>query len=313
MQPVNDRAKMPALGVKYSGLTLIEFIVAIVVSSIIAIGTVSFIGDSAEGYQSSSNRNQLASAGRVAISRLMMELHNALPNSIRVTAAVGGDQCIEMVPVRSSTTYVNPPFRGTGGTSFDVIDFNPTQQGTAEGYAVIYPRLPSDLYDGNNGAPAGWPNFPSVGPIEAIDPLVGIVASTSADQSTITLSKNHRYDRRSPSERFFLVEDPVSFCIKGDKLYRYTNYGFFDTQTSVEELAGVCEVAAGDRCLPNYSSAPDKMLITDNIDNATDAITAFEITSQSLTRNSLVSITLNFSRDGDDVRMDHEVMSRSVP
>ena len=301
--PLNGRFRQ-------GGLTLIEMIGAIVVSSIIAIGTVSYIGDAAEGYQTSSNRNQLASAGRTAISRMAMELRNAVPNSIRVTTAVAGDQCLEFVPALNATKYLNPPFTGLGGSVFEVIDFMPSEVGTTDGYAVIYPSVVADLYDGNNGAPGLWPNFPTRGPIEQIS---SIAASAQPSQSTVTLTKAHRFNRRSANERFFLADDPVSFCIKGDKLYRYSNYGFFDTQTSTEEEAGVCEVANGDSCLPNYTAAPDKRLITDNIDNATAGLTAFALTSQSLERNSLVSITLNLTSDGDSIRLDHEVLSKSVP
>lgn len=294
---------------RQQGFTLIEMIAAIVVSAIIAIGVVDFIGRSVEGFDSSANRNQLASAGRTAIDRLAMELHNALPNSIRTTtAAPGGDQCIEFIPVRSSTTYINPPLAGPGATTFDVVDFVPTEHGTSGGFAVIYPDNVNELYDGDNGAPAGWPNFPARGRIQGI---ATIADSAAPDQSTVTLVKAHRFDRRSPNDRFFVTEEPVSYCISGDKMYRYSNYGFYAAQTDEEEAPGTCEVASGDACLPNYSAAPNKMLITDSIDNT--GLTTFSVGSQTLTRNALVSINLNLTSDGDVVNLKHEVLTRSVP
>ena len=72
-------------------------VVAIVISSIMAIGIVDFIGRSVEGISSSANRNQLASAGRMALARLGMELHNSLPNSIRETTATAGVNTITNV------------------------------------------------------------------------------------------------------------------------------------------------------------------------------------------------------------------------
>jgi len=291
------------------GFTLVEMIAAIVVSAILAIGIVDYIGRSVDGFDSSANRNQLASAGRTAISRLAMELHNALPNSIRTTSASGsGDQCIEFVPVRASTNYINPPFRGSGSTTFDVVDFVPSLHGDTDGFAVIFPNRSNRIYDGDNGSPAGWPNFPSRGRIQEIS---SIADSSSPDQSTITLVKSHRFNRRSRNERFFVTDEPISYCIKGDKLYRYTNYVFYSAQPDTEEGVSGCAVASGDNCLPNYSSAPDKMLITDSIDNT--GITAFSVGSQTLTRNSLVAIQLNMTLDGDVVSLTHEVLSRSVP
>jgi MSHA biogenesis protein MshO len=291
------------------GFTLVEMIAAIVVSAILAIGIVDYIGRAVDGFGSTANRNQLASAGRTAIDRLAMEIHNALPNSIRTTTANGaGEQCIEFIPVRAATNYINPPFTGLGGTTFDVVDFIPTQHGASDGYAVIFPNAANQLYDGDNGPSAGWPNFPARGRIQEISSMAD---SASQDQTTVTLVKTHRFDRRSRSERFFVVEDPISYCIKGDKLYRYTNYGFYQNQTDTEEGVSGCAVASGDACLPNYSAAPDKMLITDNIDNT--GITAFSVGTQTLTRNSLVSIELNLSSEGDVVNLTHEVLTRSVP
>lgn len=295
--------------IRQSGFTLIEMIVAIVVSAIIAVGIVDYIGNAADGFGRSANRNQLATAGRTAIDRMAMEIHNALPNSLRTTTANGaGEQCIEFIPVRVSTTYINPPFTGGGGTTFDVVDFVPTQHGETGGFAVIYPNSSSELYDGDNGAPGTWPDFDDRGRIQEID---NIADSASADQSTITLVKTHRFDRRSPNDRFFVVDEPISYCIKSDKLYRYTDYGFFNSQTDTEEGVSGCAVASGDACLPNYSAAPDKMLITDNIDNT--GLTAFSVGSQSLSRNSLVAIQLNLTSEGDVVNLTHEILTRNVP
>lgn len=295
---------------KQRGFSLIEMIVAIVVSSILAIGLVGYIGDSVDGFTTTANRNQLASSGRVAIDRLAFELHNALPNSIRVTSAnAAGEQCIEFIPVRASTTYINPSFRGGGSSSFDVIEFNPLQQGATSGFAVIYPNRQNQLYDGDNGPSANWPDFPTRRPIQEISSITD--SASPERRSTVTLVKNHRFQRRSPFQRFFLVDEPVSYCVVGDKLYRYTNYGFYTNQVDVEEEAGVCEVANNDRCLPNYAAAPDKMLMTDSINNT--GLTAFAILDQSLRRNSLVSMEFNFERDLDSITLNHEVLTRSVP
>ena len=290
------------------GFSIIEMVVAIVVSSIMAIGIIDYIGRSVEGISSSANRNQLASAGLMALNRLGMELHNSLPNSIReTTATAGGDQCLEFIPVRAATSYINPPFSGGGGTIFDVVDFVPSQHGVSDGFAVIYPNRQDEIYDGDNGASTGWPNFPTRGPIQEI---TSIVDSAAADQSTVTLVITHRFNRQSPNKRFYVVDEPVSYCVVGDKLYRYTNYGFYTTQVDEEE-SGMCVVASNDRCLPNYAAAPDKMLITNNIDNT--GLTAFTVGTQTLTRNSLIAIVLNITSDGDSIMLNHDVLTRSVP
>lgn len=311
-----DRALQGLLAV--SGFTIIEAILAIVITSILAIGVVTYIGDTATSIDNAANRSRLASSGRVAIQRLSAELHNALPNSIRVTTATaGGDQCIEFIPVRAATNYINPSFGGSGTTSFQVVDFQPDQVGVSGGFAVIYPRRQNQFYDGDEGGAASntassWPTFPNRRPIQAIS---SITSGTSANQSTVNLVTAHRFRRRSPNERFFVVEQPVSYCVAGDRLYRYTDYGFFRSQVTQEEEPSVCERTAtdSDRCLPDYDAGParQKTLITDNIDNT--GLTAFTVGSQTLTRNSLISIVFNMSADGDSIQLNHEVLARSVP
>lgn len=298
------------------GFTIIEMVATIVLTAIMAIGFVGYIGRTVDGINSASTRNQLASAGRIAIDRLAMELRNALPNSIRVTPTSGlngtGDQCIEFIPVRAATSYINPPFLGMGGSTFDVVDFTPSQHAVTGGYAVIYPNRQNYLYDGDNGAYALWPNFTTNRPIQEI---FDIQDSVSADQSTVTLVKTHRFRRRSPNQRFFVAEQPVSYCVVADKLYRYSDYGFFSTQVDVEE-SGTCIVTTPDRCLPNYaalSASPPrfKTLITDSVDNA--GLIAFTVGTQTLTRNALVAMELNFSSSGDSITLNHEVLTRIVP
>ena len=303
---------------RVGGFTIIEAVVAIVVTSILAIGIVSYIGDTVTSIDNAANRSRLASSGRVAIQRLSAELHNSLPNSVRVTTATGGgDQCIEFIPVRAATKYINPSFGGSGSTSFQVGDFQPDQKGVSGGYAVIYPRRQHLLYDGDEGGAASntassWPTFPNRRPIQAIN---NIASGTSANQSTVNLVTSHRFRRRSPTERFFVVDQPVSYCVVGDKLYRYTDYGFFTSQVTDEEEPGNCERTAtdSDRCLPDYDAGParKKALITDNIDNT--GLTAFSVSAQTLTRNSLISIVLNMSADGDSIQLNHDVLARSVP
>jgi len=313
------------------GFTIVEMVVTIIVVGIIGVGLVSYISDSAESLGDASRRSKMASAGRTAIDRMALELHNALPRSIRVMPAAvvpgdlnaTGDQCIEFIPVRAATNYVNPSFSGSGSASFDVIEFSPSLEGTvaSDAYAAIFPtNNTAILYDGDNpdDDTSLWPNFPQRRPIQKIGSITD-KAPPDATLSVVNLVKSHRFRRRSPTKRFFVVDQPVSFCVVEDKLYRYSNYGFFANQVQEEE-SGTCVIepsgTISDRCLPDYSalsaSPPRiKTLITDSIDNA--GIIAFNIGTQSLTRNSLVKIELNISAEGDSLLLNHEVLTRSVP
>lgn len=273
---------------RQSGFTLLEMVITIVVSSIMAIGIVSFIGDAVTGFISAGNRNQLSSAGRTVVDRIALELHNALPNSIRVTtAAPNGDQCLEFIPFLGASSYVNPPFTGTGGDEFEVINFNPSLiAGPASGlFAVIYPINLEAVYEDP---------IPSAGPRAEIDQISD--PAPSDGRVTVTLTGTHRFSRRSPVDRIYVSESPVSFCISGNYLFRYQNYGFENTQPQVAGLP---------------ATAPDRALISDSISNA--ALTAFTIQEATLRRNAIVSINLNFVDTLDTVRLQHEVQIRNVP
>lgn len=306
---------------KGSGFTLIEIVVTLVISATLAAGIFTYIGRTVDGITTASSRNRLASAGRVAIDRLALELHNALPNSIRVsTPTANGDQCIEFVPVVAATTYVNPAFRTPNTINFNVIDF--VEDGVATVptstdalYGVIYPRNTAQLYQDGSTAPvrSTLHQIASIADITTPPADVGLM--------TITLSSTGRYRRRSPSERFFVVKQPVSFCIvsnpdpliiDNDKLFRHTNYGFIQNQPTTELPSDdTCLLTAPDGCLSNYNTSPDKVVIMDRINNT--GLTAFTVGNQNLRRNSLVGIEFNLESNGDSVALNHEVLSRSVP
>jgi len=99
--------------------------------------------------------------------------------------------------------------------------------------------------------------------------------------------------------------------VKGEQLVRYTGYGFYDIQATAEAAAGVCVVSSGDRCLPSASGGGSKMLIAEDISNA--GLTAFSLIPQTLARNALVSLEFNMSAQQETVRMNHQVLTRSVP
>jgi MSHA biogenesis protein MshO len=152
--------------------------------------------------------------------------------------------------------------------------------------AVIYPIDTQDLYDGGSPGPRA---------------LVDRIEDTGGNdgQVTITLESTHRFSRRSPVQRMYIAEQPVSFCVVGEQMFRYQDYGFQSTQCTPSTPT----------CLP--ATAPDRQLISLNIDNT--GLTAFELLAGNLRRNAIVSMEFNFTEAGDEVRLRHEVLMRNVP
>lgn len=296
------------------GFSLVEMVTVIVVMSIISVGLVQYIFDAASGYVSTANRSELSAAGRVVIDRISMDMHNALPNSVRITSAYtsasapviagdayAGDQCIEFVPVLAATTYIDPRFRPQPATpTFTVVDFVPDQDGVSGVYIAIYPRDSDDIYGASFAGTT----------TEAIAGAAVADADTMDGINEITTTTTHRFKRSSPTMRAFLVSEPVSYCIKGERLYRYSGYGFSATQLRPVDIDGSC---AG-TCLP--ATTPGRALMTSHVDNGalTDGGSqAFDQLAANRRRNAVVQMELNFSLQDEEVLLNHEVLLHSTP
>lgn len=280
------------------GFSLVEIVVVIVLLSIVSVGLIDFITNSAGGYASTARRNQLSSAGRVVFDRISMELHNALPFSVRMKNGVGDDQCIEFLPTMAATNYVNPRFRpaAVSSSAFDVIDIIPDQVGETGRYAVIYPTDPTDLYKDTYTT------------TEAIFEVTISDADTGDGTQELDPTGDYRFTYRSPDERLFITTEPVSFCVFGSRLYRYSNYGFHALQLIPHDAAGTCASA---ECLPK--TTPDRVLLTDQIDNSVLSGRPFDYLATTRRRNGVIQIELNFSEAGQSVRLNHEVLQQAAP
>jgi MSHA biogenesis protein MshO len=288
------------------GFSLVEIVVVIFVMGIISIGLMDFITNSAGGYAATARRNQLSSAGRVVFDRLAMELHNAVPFSVRTSTplattnsfGVAKDQCIEFLPTMAATNYQNPRFRpaAVSATDFDVIDTIPDQVGKTGRYAVIYPTDVTDLYKD------------AYTTTEVIFEVAIADADTGDGTQELDPTGDYRFTYRSPDERLFITTEPVSFCVSGSHLYRYSNYGFHATQRIPHGPDGSSCAAT---CLPN--STPDRVLLTDMIDNSVLSAGPFDYLGTTRRRNGVIQIELNFSEAGDSVRLNHEVLQQAAP
>ncbi|MAT84971.1 MAG: MSHA biogenesis protein MshO [Gammaproteobacteria bacterium] len=253
-----------------TGFTVVELVTVIVILGVLAAGTVAFIGDSSRGFASTVARSELAGEARFVTERLTRELRNALPGSVRVSGA-----CIEFVPVAAASRYVTLPV-ATAASSFRSVPVDPVPAGTVR--VAVHP-----------GA-AGYA-LASPGPIS---PPATLSAPGAGNEVTVTLAGPHRFASHSPTGRYFLVRDPVSYCIVGGALYRYRNYGFAAAQP-------------GPATLP--AGLPDRSLVAESLTSATP----FTVSGATLTRNAVVGIDLTMTRDDDRVRLEHLVQVRNVP
>lgn len=244
------------------GFTLVEAIIAMVITSILAGIMVLFIRQPVQNYVDAAGRAELGDVADLALRRMARELHGALPNSMRVVQN-GNVWLLEFIPTRSGGSYLSAednngtPYLDfqTGGLSFTVVSGLPAFPYAivpGSDYIVVYNLgegfQDADAYAGSNRAP---------------------VASLGAG-NTVNLSTNPfddaflagRTPNTSPTQRFNVVGKPVTFrcgpnAAGAMELTRYWDYGFNPAQQDPLGLGGSSAVLAGNvvACAFAYTAA----------------------------------------------------------
>jgi len=201
------------------GFTLIEMIVAMVITGIIAAMVSVFMVAPIKGYQDTVRRAGLSDAADTALKRMALEIRTALPNSVRVS----GNQYIEFIPTTGGGRY-RADF-GTGGTGDPLnFDFSGDCTGVACSFDVLGPNVTIASGDHLVIFNTGQTGLNAYGATTGNNrrPITTAAGSVSA----ITFS-GAAFPYESPSQRFHVVSStlgPVTFGCDGGKLRRYTGY-----------------------------------------------------------------------------------------
>ena len=79
-------------------MTLIELIVVITITGIIAVVLGQFIVRPIQGYQDQVRRAELVDAAEMALRRTALDIRQALPNSVRIRDALGNTGSVTAMP-----------------------------------------------------------------------------------------------------------------------------------------------------------------------------------------------------------------------
>lgn len=180
------------------GFTLVEMIVAIVITGIVAAIASMFIQRPVEAYLDVARRAALVDSADTALRRMARDVRLALPNSLRTTAGAGGIVALEFLPIKTGGRYRVIPntLASTGDPlSFDVADTTFDALGPAitlaAGDQIVVYNLGiegADAYAGNNRR-----------------------AYVSAAGNTLTISSASALPFASPSHRFHVITTPVTY------------------------------------------------------------------------------------------------------
>jgi MSHA biogenesis protein MshO len=199
--PEPGRLHAPAVPRGAPGVTLIELVVVIAITGIIAAAVAVFVARPVEGYLETSRRAEMTDIADSALRRIARELRTALPNSVRV-ATSGNVTYLEFLETSGGGRYRAEVDSGGAGdildfttadSSFDVIGPMPAFSG---GEAIVVYNLNSDpavptanAYAGDNRAAYG-----------------------SNTATTITLAAAKKFPFASPGNRFQVVRHPVTYA-----------------------------------------------------------------------------------------------------
>jgi MSHA biogenesis protein MshO len=196
--------------VRGRGFTLVEAIIVIVLTGILAAAVAVFLRAPVQGYLDVARRAEFTDIADTAMRRISRDLREALPNSIRVT---GGDQQLEFIPIKSAGRYreAGPgdilDFSSSADSSFDVI--GPGVDVASGDQIVVYNLgiTGSDAYAGTSRRAA---------------------ASTfgTALANVTFAPAGAAFPFASPARRFQVVSTPVSYICAGGLLTRYWNYSY---------------------------------------------------------------------------------------
>jgi MSHA biogenesis protein MshO len=280
MSPLTQSSRLASELRRREGFTLVEMIVVIVITGIIAAAVAVFIRLPVQGYVDTAARAELADEADTAVRRMSRDLRLALPNSVRVTSTANG-QFLELLLTRAGGRYLDEEdgVSSSDGTALSFtdssqltfssvgqLDISGSQkiqvQGADHGdYLVIYNLGPGQ--DPANAYCAG----DSCGNRAKI--------ASAPDGKTITLAANpfalQSPSLRSPGHRFQIVSSPVTYACSNGQLQRYADYPIAASQ-------------------PTPPAGTPALL-------ATDVVTCnFSYTTSANFRSALVGITLGLSK-----------------
>ena len=268
---------------KASGFTLMELIIVIIIMGVMSVGIAGFIKLSTQTYLNVTERDELLANARFAVERLNREVRNAVPNSMReATNASNTTHCLEFVPIIASTVYTEiavapePVANTIAVIPFkisDSVDYNCNDCGDV---VMVYPLDDVEVYQVHS---------------DAVGKAFEIKGYPATDSSEIELKQTVVFAEDSPTNRAYIFNSPVSYCLNGGTLKRYVGYGFAIEQ-SLPPLTG------------------SNSLMAQNVDFASSS---FTVVPASLKRNAVVQIKLNFTRDGEQVVFDNAIHINNIP
>lgn len=207
---------------KYNGFTLIELVIVILILGILSFILVNILRGPMQAYIDVDRRARLVDIAETALQRMTREIRLALPNSIRIS----GSTAIEFLRTRDGGRYRD---KGANRLKFNKQSDTFQFLGPLNNFAAIVtgganqaacldaPRTADCMVVYNTGQPGA--NAYAGENIAAITAKNLGASTLSFDLTPVT-----EFPNESPSQRFQVVDTPVSFVCAGSSITRYSDY-----------------------------------------------------------------------------------------
>lgn len=270
-----------AEAIRERGFTLVEAVIVIGITGILAAIVAVFIVRPVEGYYDAARRAEMTDTADTALRRIARDLRLALPNSVRTS----GNQAMEFLLTRTGGRYrAAAPDSG----AFDILDFNDPED---KSFDVLGPAMSFEATSLTNQNEIVIYNLG----IPGADAYEGLNRRTYAGPTgavgTIRITSAQAFPADSPSHRFQVVETPVSYIcdLAEGTLTRYWGYTIANAQA-------VPPAPASSALLARKVSA-----------------CTFSYAAGFTARNGLVTLRLSITEGGETVTLYHEVHVSNVP
>jgi MSHA biogenesis protein MshO len=261
---------------RHGGFTLVEAIVVMAITGILAGIMVLFIRRPVQSYVDSAARADMGEIAELALRRMARELHTALPNSIRVST-VGNLSLLEFIPTKAGGLYLavednaGPPhvplsFTDAGARSFEIVGSVPAAPyAIVPGDSIVVYNLGTGLQDADAYAASNRATVTGVNVAAVTNAtVIGFDDPNQANNNPFAnAAVAGRVPNTSPGHRFNVATTPVTFACVNDAatgkgtLTRFWAYGYSPGQVDPSTLA-------------NFSSA----LIASNVLGCQFSVTA---------------------------------------
>jgi len=282
------------------GFTLVELVMVMLITGVMAGVTFSIISLPAESYEQITRRAALVDQAEMALRRIQRDVRRALPNSIRISGA----NTLEMVNVVEGIRYRVGPAGNpaaeldftTQDTSFNVMGaFNTIAPNADAPFRLVIYNLDPASAGANiyaaSGAAAGTPQV-----VTHVDTVVSIAALDAVTNETnIQLTPGHQFLLSSLQQRLYLIDTPVTYQCVGGVLTRYSGYAIVQNQPT-------------NPLLDPLSQAISTADVTRNVTGCN-----FSYAPGTTQRSGVLLMSLTLSIGNESVSLLHQVHVSNVP